>query len=109
MTGLMGRFRQWLERRRLERQPVCTADHVTLEDIETDVGNRILESLKAEGWRQVAQYSPMAFDKGIDYDSYTLRRGLDELRLEWDNWFEWKLSGPSELIEEITERFSLRK
>ena len=109
MTELMERFSQWLIRRRLERQPVCTADHVTLEDIETDVGNRILESLKAEGWRQVAQYSPMAFDKGIDYDSYRLRRGLDELRLEWDNWFEWKLSGPSELVEEIAERFSLRK
>lgn len=109
MTGLIKRLRQWLERRRLERQPADTADHVTLEAIDTEVGNRILESLKANGWRQVAQYSPLAFDKGIDYDSYRLRRGLEELRLEWDNWFEWKLSGPRERIEEIAERFSLRK
>lgn len=109
MTGLMGRFRQWLERRHLERQPVCTADDVTLKNIETEVGNRILDSLKAEGWRQVARYSPMAFDKGIDYDSYRLRRGLEELRLEWDNWFEWTLSGPSRLVDDIAERFSLRK
>lgn len=109
MTRAIRKFYQWLERRRLEHQPVCTADHVTLENIETEVGNRIMASLKAEGWRQVAQYSPMAFDKGIDYDSYRLRRGLEELRLEWDNWFEWKLSGSSELIEEIAERFSLRK
>lgn len=109
MTRRITRLRQWLERRRLERQPADTADHVTLEAIDTEVGNRILDSLKADGWRQVAQYSPMAFDKGIDYDSYRLRRGLDELRLEWDNWFEWKLSGPSELVEEIAERFSLGK
>lgn len=109
MTGLIGRFRHWLERRHLERQPVCTADDVTLKNIETEVGNRILDSLKAEGWRQVAQYSPMAFDKSIDYDSYRLRRGLDELRLEWDNWFEWTLSGPSRLVDDIAERFSLRK
>ena len=109
MTGLMRRFRQWLEQRRLERQPIDSADYVTLENIDTEVGNRILDSLKADGWRQVAQYSPMAFDKGIDYDSYRLRRGLEELRLEWDNWFEWKLSGPSELVEEIAERFSLGK
>jgi len=108
MSGRINSLRQWLERRRLERQPVDTAAHLTLENIDTEVGNRILDSLKADGWRQVAQYSPMAFDKGIDYDSYTLRRGLDELRLEWDNWFEWKLSGPSELVEEIAERFSLR-
>ncbi|UUD62513.1 hypothetical protein D16iCDA_12465 [Pseudomonas seleniipraecipitans] len=63
MTELMGRFRQWLERRHLERQPVCKADDVTLKNIETEVGNRILDSLKAEGWRQVARYSPMAFDR----------------------------------------------
>ncbi|WP_083640022.1 hypothetical protein [Pseudomonas sp. PA15(2017)] len=103
----MTRLWQWLKRRRLERQPVDTAGHITLENIDTQVGNRLLETLKAEGWRQVAQYSPLAFDKGIDYDSYRLRRGLDELRLEWDNWFEWKLSGPKELVEAIGERFSL--
>nr|WP_288359471.1 hypothetical protein [uncultured Pseudomonas sp.] len=105
----MTRLWQWLKRRRLERQPVDTAKHITLENIDTQMGNRLLETLKAEGWRQVEQYSPLAFDKGIDYDSYRLRRGLDELRLEWDNWFEWKLSGPSELVEEIAERFSLSK
>jgi len=108
VTRRITRLRQWLKRRRLERQPADTADHVTLEAIDTEVGNRILESLKSEGWRQVEQYSPLAFDKGIDYDSYRLRRGLEELRLEWDNWFEWKLSGPRERIEEIAERFSLR-
>lgn len=109
MSGRLDRLRQWLKRRRLERQPVDTADHVTLENIDTEVGNRILESLKADGWRQVAQYSPLAFDKGIDYDSYRLRRGLEELRLEWDNWVEWTLSGPCDRIEEIAERFALRK
>ncbi len=105
----MTRLWRWLKRRRLEWQTVDTTGHITLENIDTQVGNRLLETLKAEGWRQVAQYSPLAFDKGIDYDSYRLRRGLDELRLEWDNWFEWKLSGPSELVEEIAERFSLPK
>ena len=105
----MKRLLQWLQRRRLERQPIDTSQHVTLENIDTQVGNRILDTLKAEGWRQVEQFSPLAIQKGIDYDSYRLRRGLDELRLEWDNWFEWKLSGPSELVEEIAERFSLTK
>ncbi|TBU74340.1 hypothetical protein DNK06_19435 [Pseudomonas daroniae] len=108
MTWLTGRFRQWLEQRRREREPVCTADHITLEDIDTETGNRLLDSLKAEGWQVVAQYSPLAFDKGIDYDSYRLRRGPQELKLEWDNWMEWKLSGSSECVEEIARRFSLR-
>ena len=105
----MKRLLQWLQRRRLERQPVDTSQHVTLENIDTQVGNRILDTLKAEGWRQVEQFSPLAIQKGIDYDSYRLRRGLDELVLEWDNWFEWKLSGPRELVDEIARRFSLQK
>lgn len=107
MTGLMGRLRHWLERRRLEREPVCTVDDVTLEGIDSVVGNRILHCLKAEGWRQVAQYSPLAFDKGIDYDSYRLRRGGEQLRMEWDNWMEWKISGRPEIIEQIARDFSL--
>lgn len=101
-------LRRWLQRRRLERTPVDTADHVSVEMIDSELGDRILDSLKTEGWRQVAQYSPLAFDKGIDYDSYRLRRGLDELRLEWDNWLEWRISGPREIIDEIARRFPLQ-
>lgn len=81
---------------------------LTLENIETEAGNRIIETLRAEGWKQVAQYSPLAFDKGIDYDSYHLRKGEVGLKLEWDNWFEWKISGPREQLAEIARRFSLR-
>ncbi len=80
---------------------------MTLEYIDTDLGNRLLDELKADGWKVVAQYSPLAFDKGIDYDSYKLRRGRSELELEWDNWFEWKVSGPHQVIEELARRFSL--
>lgn len=79
-----------------------------LEDIETDIGNRIIETLRAEGWKQVAQYSPLAFDKGIDYDSYQLRKDEVELKLEWDNWFEWTISGPQDQLADIARRFSLR-
>lgn len=106
--NVLAALRRWLQRRRLERAPVDTTDYVSVEMIDTEVGNEILDNLKADGWRQVAQYSPVAFDKGIDYDSYRLRRGLDELRLEWDNWLEWTISGPREIIDEIAQRFPLK-
>jgi hypothetical protein len=80
---------------------------MTLAYIDTDLGNRLLEELKGDGWKIVAQYSPLAFDKGIDYDSYKLHRAGSELELEWDNWFEWKVSGSRQLIEELARRFSL--
>lgn len=105
---MLAAFRRGLQRRQLERIPGCMADPVSLEMIDTEVGNRILDSLKAEGWKQVAQYSPLAFDKGIDYDSYRLRRGPVELRLEWDNWQEWTISGPRTTLGELARRFSLK-
>ncbi|MCH4293405.1 hypothetical protein MJ923_03690 [Shewanella sp. 3B26] len=80
---------------------------MVLEWIATDKGNQVLESLKAEGWRVKAQYSPFAFDKGIDYDSYELVRAGDTLKLEWDNWLEWRLSGAEPLLQSLKHRFAL--
>lgn len=78
-----------------------------LEFIDTAKGNQLLEQLQREGWRLRAQYSPLAFDKGIDYDSYQLTLNDKVLLLEWDNWFEWKLTGSQELLVSLKQRFSL--
>lgn len=100
--GALGRLlRRWLAR---GSPPPAALQH--LEGIETEVGNRLLESLKAEGWAQVGQYSPLAFDKGIDYDCYRLCKDGHELKLEWDNWSEWTLSGPAEQVAEIARRLA---
>ena len=79
----------------------------TIEDIETELGNSIFHTLKSEGWKVIAQYSPLAFDKGIDYDSYTLQKGQEELYFQWTNWFEWSISGSERVMTEIATRFSL--
>ena len=80
---------------------------MVIEHIETEPGNRILDTLKSEGWKVISQYSPLAFDKGIDYDSYTLRKDRQQLMFEWDNWFEWKISGPDEILTGLARRFGL--
>ena len=43
-------------------------------DIKTEVGNKILEDLLNDGWKKIREYSPVAFDKSIDFDSYVLKR-----------------------------------
>jgi hypothetical protein len=45
-----------------------------IEFIDTDIGDKIIDDLKESGWRLVDEY-PMVFDKGIDYDFYTLELG----------------------------------
>ncbi len=43
-------------------------------ELDTDYGIKIIDDLKSKGWKQTKQYSPFAFDKGIDFDSYTLKK-----------------------------------
>jgi hypothetical protein len=81
---------------------------LAIEDIDTNLGNIILDQLKLNGWKVTAQYSPFAFDKGIDFDSYTLRKGSETLEFEWDNWFEWKIAGAKPTIKMISMVYSLK-
>ena len=78
-----------------------------LRNLKTEPGNHLLEHLKSEGWKVKSQYSPFAFDKGIDYDSYTLVRDGLVVHFEWDNWFEWTLTGPEAVLAELMHRFGL--
>lgn len=71
----------------------------------TSKGNELLETLRSEGWKIKSQYSPLAFDKGIDYDRYELVLNEYELLLEWNNWFEWELTGADDLLLKLQTRF----
>ena len=75
--------------------------------IETELGDSILESLRKNGWKKHKEYSWLAFDKGIDYDSYSLKKGNLRLEFEWTNWFEWEVSGSREAIEDIARAYDL--
>tara|TARA_A100001391_G_scaffold117899_1_gene79921 strand:- start:4274 stop:4465 length:192 start_codon:yes stop_codon:yes gene_type:complete len=52
-------------------------------------------------------HPPLAFDKGIDFDSYTLRKDSLELVLEWSNWFEWEIRGDQEALQPLAEGHGL--
>jgi len=76
-------------------------------DIETELGNKILEDLISDGWKKIREYSPVAFDKGIDFDSYVLKKNKSKLKFKWNNWFEWEISGPENELEVIARKYSL--
>ncbi|WP_421850053.1 hypothetical protein [Marinomonas sp.] len=78
-----------------------------IENIETEKGNILIDKLKREGWKLKSQYSPFAFDKGIDYDCYELVLGNKTIVLEWDNWFEWSLTGSEDILCDFKTRFFL--
>jgi len=76
-------------------------------DIKTEMGNKILEDLANQGWKTVREYSSLAFDKGIDFDSYTLKKGESKLEFKWNNWFEWDIVGTEDDIETIVKKYNL--
>jgi len=82
---------------------------MTLEHIDTQLGNDIRESLESDGWKVTRQYSPLAFDKGIDFDAYTLKKDGRRVEFEWTNWFEWTIRADPEMLVEIRTKFPPRE
>ncbi|TWT90531.1 hypothetical protein Mal64_09230 [Pseudobythopirellula maris] len=82
---------------------------IQIENIETESGNAILKALLQDGWRVTSEYSDQMFDKGIDFDAYTLKHGSDRIDMEWDNWFEWKITASESVASDLAARFSVLK
>lgn len=79
-----------------------------LENIDTELGNTILKDLRKSGWRKTKEYSWLAFDKGIDFDSYTLKKDGQKLYFEWTNWFEWEITGSESTLAAIAKEYQLK-
>ncbi|MGH1484955.1 MAG: hypothetical protein ACRBCI_01970 [Cellvibrionaceae bacterium] len=77
-------------------------------NINTKLGNKILEDLKNDGWKKTKEYSILAFDKGIDYDSYTIKKNKLKLEFEWTNWLEWEISGSHSELNFLTKQYNLK-
>ncbi|WOD29148.1 hypothetical protein RYH70_03575 [Alloalcanivorax xenomutans] len=77
-------------------------------DLDTEKGNQLLETLMSEGWKKIKEYPSLAFDKGIDFDSFTLRKDGLELVLEWTNWFEWEIRGEDAALEALADQYGLK-
>lgn len=75
-------------------------------NIDSTLGNEIIEALIKEGWVVEKEYSKFAFDKGIDYDQYKLKKGQDWLDFEWSNWFEWEVKGSSKAIQFLADTYN---
>lgn len=76
-------------------------------DIETELGNQIIKDLINDGWKKVREYSPLAFDKGIDFDHYVFKRDKVKLTFKWNNWFEWEVSGAENELYSIAKKYDL--
>lgn len=74
-----------------------------LEEVKTSVGYETVKMLTKRGWEITSEYSEDMFDKGIDLDGFTLKKGKEKLNFEWDNWTEWTIEGGKEAIAEVSE------
>lgn len=73
--------------------------------IKTDDWNRIIDGLKADGWKPESQYD--GFDAGIDFDFLVLKKGAERMRFGWDNWFEGEIQCSDERFEALSRKFGI--
>jgi hypothetical protein len=78
-----------------------------IENIKTETWHRVIEDLKAEGFRETYCYGGM--DAGIDYGRYDLlsRAGDELIVFEWDNWSEGEIRAAPSRLEALREKYQL--
>lgn len=86
---------------KIENTVLGGASPYLLDDIRTEIGNEIITWLQTEKWQVVLQYSVLAFDKGIDFDYFLLKKSDEFLYFEWDNWFKWKIIGYQQVVSQL--------
>lgn len=77
----------------------------TIKDIPTEQFNALLKSLIDTGWKKTYVYD--GFDAWIDYGQIKLKKNGIKLNLEWDNWTEGSVEGPSSFIKELAASHGL--
>ena len=79
---------------------------IIIENIETSLWNQIITELISNGWAISSEYDN--FDKGIDFDAKTLRKGKSKIYFEWDNWEEGEMRCSESDAEYIEEMMGIR-
>lgn len=76
-------------------------------NIDTDIFYSIVNFLKKNDWKLIAEYSDEIFDKGIDFDLYQFSKNNETILLVWNNWFEGEIKATMENLNEISEHFNI--
>lgn len=74
--------------------------------IATNDFNSILDLLKLNKWKIKAEY--LNFDKGIDFDFYTLRKNNEEILLTWDNCEEGSIKAEENVLNWLQKELGLQ-
>jgi hypothetical protein len=87
--------------------PLKPQPTITVANIRTELGNRVLTELVRAGWVVEYAYPDSAIDKGIDFDAYTIARDGERLEFEWTNWDEWQIRGPRSRVQTVCGEFGI--
>jgi hypothetical protein len=85
-----------------ERMGLAFRGWKRIEGIPTSDFNEILATHVRSGWTKCYEYDGM--DAWIDYGRVDLRKGSIRLRFEWTNWLEGEISGPRDVIRDLSQR-----
>ncbi|MGB0867025.1 MAG: hypothetical protein ACPGSC_10975 [Granulosicoccaceae bacterium] len=75
-----------------------------VEDIQLEDGRQLLDRLIADGWRVVTPFNPLAAASSGGAN-YTVQMGAQLLQFEWDQRFDWKVSGRDDVVEQVLDKY----
>lgn len=85
---------------------MANPEYVTAIDIRTERWSDIILYCKSQGWEIISEYE--GFDKGIDFDFYTLKKGDEEIKFGWDNFSEGEMTCKEPVMVEIETGMNIR-
>lgn len=74
-------------------------------DIDTELFFRMVQFLKENGWKLIAEYDPEIFDKAIDFDYYEFEKDNETIQLAWDIWDEGELKTTDNTLKMLALQF----
>lgn len=74
-------------------------------DIDTELFFRMVQFLKENSWKLVAEYDPEIFDKAIDFDYYEFEKDNENIQLAWDIWDEGEIKATDNTLKMLALQF----
>lgn len=76
-------------------------------NIDTSTFYSVINFLKDNDWKLIAEYRNDIYDKAIDFDLYQFKKEAEIITMVWDNWDEGAIKSSEKNLLSISNQFNL--
>jgi len=76
-------------------------------NIDTSTFYSVINFLRDNDWKLIAEYRNDIYDKAIDFDLYQFKKETEVITMVWDNWEEGTIKSTEKNLLLISKQFNL--